>query len=166
MCLQALCRAYDQEKSGLHLHSLLRTIESNQHLFEEPHFRDRLKGNAFVESLADELKKPDAATLKIDIETCSSNDPLVGTLQVHRNNRIAHRNAKNVVTGHSIDATHPLGYDEIETLIDRAVKILNRYSGMFDANTYSTSMIGEDDYEYVIRSVKAEISAAKARRGI
>jgi AbiU2 len=166
MCLQALCRAYDQEKSGLHLHSLLRTIENNLHLFDEPHFKNRLKGNAFVDSLAAGLEAPESTMLKIDIYACSSNDPLVKTLQVHRNNRIAHRSAKNVVTGYSINSMHPLGYDEIETLIDRAVTILNRYSSMFDSNTYSTSMIGEDDYEFVIQSLKAEITATKVRSGI
>ena len=164
MCLQALCRVYDQEKSGLHVRSLLRTIEENLYLFDEPNFRDRLKGNPFIESLSDEMKKPDASALKADIEACSSTDPLVKTLQVHRNTRIAHRGAKNVVTGHKIDAAHPLGYAEIETLINRAVTILNRYSGMFDSNTYSTSMIGEDDYEYVIESIKAQIKACKESR--
>ena len=165
MCLQALCRAFDQEKTGLHLVNWLRTIEANSHLFSETNFRERLKENSFVESLAAETKQPDPNVLKSDIEACSAKDPLVRTLVIHRGNRIAHRNAKNIVEEFDIDTDHPLGYSEIETLIDRAVSVLNRYSAMFDANTYSTSMIGEDDYEYVIESIKGQIQLAKARRG-
>ena len=51
--LQHLCRAYDQEKSSLHLLSWLREIESNLTLFDNEAFRERLKDNAYVQSLSE-----------------------------------------------------------------------------------------------------------------
>jgi len=52
----------------------------NLSIFDEPNFRQRLKGNAFVESLAAELIAPDQAQLQKDIETVSDSDPLVHKL--------------------------------------------------------------------------------------
>jgi hypothetical protein len=46
------CRIYDQEDSANHLHGLLLTIREDLVLFDEAHFRERLKHNPHVDSLA------------------------------------------------------------------------------------------------------------------
>src|SRR5690349_13325044 len=51
-----LCKAYDQferfKPAPLNLRNFLHTIEANLNIFDEPNFRQQLKGNAFVDSLA------------------------------------------------------------------------------------------------------------------
>jgi hypothetical protein len=159
--LMALCRAYDQEDKGLHIKSWLKTIQENAHLFDEFHFRERLKGNPYVDSLADNAERPEPSILISDLESCSPSDLEVKTLLIHRGNLIAHRNAKNVVNITDIAAEYPLYSSQIEELIERAVKILNRYGGMFNANTFSTQMVGEDDYKFVIDSVDFRVKCIR-----
>jgi HEPN superfamily AbiU2-like protein len=52
--LLRLGKAYDlyEGKPSLNLRNLLETIEANLHFFDEPSFRERLKNNPFVDSLA------------------------------------------------------------------------------------------------------------------
>jgi hypothetical protein len=52
--LLQLCKAYDlyDGKPTLNLRNFLETIQANLYLFDEPNFRERLKENAFVDSLA------------------------------------------------------------------------------------------------------------------
>lgn len=66
-----LCRVFDQNNTSLNLVNLLDTIKSNLHLFEEPHFRERLKDNAFVDSLAEGVRIPAVEELRADI-VCES----------------------------------------------------------------------------------------------
>src|SRR6267378_3311237 len=49
-----LFKAYDlyEGKPSLNLRNFLETIKAHLHLFDEPNFRERLKENAFVDSLA------------------------------------------------------------------------------------------------------------------
>ena len=61
--IYALFRAYDQNTSSLHLRSWLYTIRANLHLFDETGFRERLKDNPYVASLAQDSRKPDEAVL-------------------------------------------------------------------------------------------------------
>src|SRR5438128_312042 len=41
----SLCRAFDQERTALHLRNWLETIRENRHLFETGEFRKRLAAN-------------------------------------------------------------------------------------------------------------------------
>lgn len=163
-CIHVLCRVYDQNPTALHLRSWLSTIEENLHLFEEEHFRERVKNNPFVESLARSPRKPDCSLLKADIHACSTKDPHVKTLMVHRGSRVAHKSARNVVAERDIGDQHPLTFGDVDELLKRAIGILNRYSGLFAANTYSTQIIGHDDYEFIFKCVEEKVSESRASR--
>lgn len=164
LSLLLLSRVYDQNPKSLHLYSWLLTIKDNLKLFREKHFRKRLKNNPFVDSLARSLRKPDEAILKKDIMSCSTADPLVKTLLIHRGSRIAHRSAKNVLSQINIGNKHPLTFGNLETLLKRSITIMNRYSSLFAANTYFTQITGHDDYDYIIESVEACVKKARASR--
>jgi hypothetical protein len=116
-----LCRIFDQHDKTLNLVNLLDTIKSNLHYFEEPHFRERLKGNAFVGSLAEEAKIPSLKELKEDIEFASRKNPIVNKLIVWRGNAYAHRGAKVAMgkTG-SLEA---ISKEEIELLLDKRGRV-------------------------------------------
>jgi hypothetical protein len=153
----ALSRAYDQEKDSLHLHGWLLTIRKHLHLFDQDAFRQRLKSNPFVESLAQLPRKPDSRVLEEDIQRCSSKDPLVKTLRNLRGKAIAHRSASLTITQKNIYADYPFTFGDYEELLARAIAILNRYCRLFAAVTYSTNMIGLDDYQFIFKSVEEKI---------
>lgn len=160
-CVYALFRAYDQDTRSLHLRSWLTTIHESLHLFDEKSFRERLRENPYVASLAQDSGRPDTATLADDIAGCSSNDPIVKKLTVYRSSRIAHRNAKALLSPGEIGERFGLTFDDIRTLLERAKAILNRYSYMFAASVYSTKVVGHDDFEYIFKCVEENVEEAR-----
>ena len=157
----ALFRAYDQDTRALHLRSWLLTIQENLHFFDEDSFRERLKDNPYVASLAADSRKPNAASLAEDITLCSSSDPIVKRLTVYRSNRIAHRNANALLSPVDIGERFGLTFDDIRTLLERAKTIVNRYSYLFAASTYSTKVIGHDDFEYIFKCIEEKVEEAR-----
>ena len=157
----ALFRAYDQNLRSLHLRSWLATIQENLHIFDEAAFRERLKDNPYVASLAQDSRKPDAAVLADDIAACSASDPIVKKLTIYRGSRIAHRNAKSLVAARDTSDKYGLTFDDLRTLLERAKTILNRYSYLFAASVYSTKVVGHDDYEYIFKSVEEKVELAR-----
>jgi hypothetical protein len=159
-----LCRAYDTyDHSALNLRNLLDTIEANLSVFDEPNFRKRLKGNAFVESLAAELKPPDPAQLQKDSDAVSNSDPLVHKLIMWRHNYVAHRNSHFALNPKTFDARYPLSFPEIDMLLNRALEIGNRYSLLFDASTHATFMVGRDDYLSILKAVREHVETYERR---
>lgn len=157
-----LGRLYDQQKRGLSLLTWLRTIEANVDLFDEQGFRERLKDNAFVDSLSKSARKPDAAILTADVRSASRNsDTLVAKLCDLRNRFLAHRDA-SMVLGASLSNAGGITHEDIGELLDRAVTLVNRYSSLFRARTYSTNIVGRDDYESMLRFVRRGINAYEA----
>jgi len=156
--IQNLCRAFDQEQSSLHLLSWLKTIQANLHLFSVSEFKARLAGNVFVESLAQRLEPPDPALLEADIRECTATDALVRKLVVHRSAAVAHRSAKRAIKGRTLPKPLTLSVEDIDVLLARARRILNRYCHLFSAEVHSTNMIGRDDYEYIFKTVSAAVT--------
>jgi len=144
-----LCRFYDQEKSSLSVLSLLNTIKLNPHLFDEQHFRDRLKENKFVDSLAQSDRVPSLEKLEEDIKYASHN-LAVEKLLIWRNCTIAHRGAK--VSLGKIDKLeeNPLSATEIEELLDKGIDIFSHYYRLFRASSYSLKIAGHDDYKSLL----------------
>jgi hypothetical protein len=149
--LTRLSRVYDQESRSLNLVNLLDTIKANLHLFEEKHFRTRLQGNAFVDSLAQEYRVPPIAQLELDIQFSSLQNPLVKKLMIWRNNIVAHRGAKVSLGKDQILVDNPLSEVEMEQLLDESYEIFNRYSSLYRASTWSRQIIGHDDYKSLLK---------------
>lgn len=148
-----LCKIYDQHSTSLNLRNLLDTIEENAGIFDDANFRERLKGNAFVDSLASGAKRPDLAELKKDRESVSDTDPRVKALVFWRNNFFAHRSAKHVAEKRNLADHYTFETSDVDLLLQNAMRILNRYSVLFRASSYSTQIVGHDDYRYVLRTI-------------
>jgi hypothetical protein len=161
--VQCIARAYDQNQTSLHLLSWLKTIEANMHLFTEEEFRKRLSGSPFVDSLAQHLRVPDQDQLERDIASCSVSDPKVKALTLHRGNISAHRNARTVASGRDLAQEFALPVEDLETLLDRAHEIVNRYSNLFAASTYSRQMIGHDDYKFILKCVQQAVHRSRGK---
>jgi len=149
-----LCRVFDQKSNSLNLFNLLETIKANVHFFDEKHFRQRLKDNAFVDSLAEDDRIPNKSQLDKDICFASTQNPSVKKLMIWRNNIIAHRGAKVSLGKDEILADNPLTQQEIETLLDECFTIFNRYSSLYRAATWSRKVVGHDDYQSLLKFVK------------
>ncbi len=89
-----LCRVYDGNRKVLSLVNLLDTIAENLNLFGEANFRERVAGNAFVDSLANKNRIPNSAQLEADRELVSNDDPLVKRLTIWRGNVVAHNDTR------------------------------------------------------------------------
>jgi hypothetical protein len=81
-------------------------------------------------------------------------DPLVRNLIALRGNLYVHRNAKNIVHEIKVSQLFPISYENLDELVARAVRILNRYSGLFRNSSWSTQMIGHDDWKHILKYVR------------
>jgi hypothetical protein len=162
--LMRLCRSYDLyegKRPSLNLRNFLDTIENNLHFFEEPSFRERLKNNAFVASLAADARKPDAAQLQADRESVSTADPLVKKLTIWRNNHVAHRSRSNALDPKGFAKQNLILYSEIKALIDNGLRIVNHYSHLFSADVHTSLPI--KDYKYLLDAVRRDLEVREAR---
>ena len=145
-----LFRAYDSQKGSLSLLTLLETVAEKIHTLnagialQQPTFAS--SGTHLRPSI-----------LGRDRRLVSDRDPLVKKLLSQRHNLFAHSNADNVMRQLRLEQRFALTYRELATLTRRAVRIINRYSGLFRRTTWSTRMVGADDYRNVLLAVRAEI---------
>lgn len=151
--LTHLCRVYDQESKSLNLVNLLHTLKANLHLFSALHFCERLKGNAFVDSLAKGNRVPDSAELDADIESVTCRNSTVKKLMIWRNNLVAHRGAKVVMGKNQVLLDNSLTQEEIEHLLDHSFKTFNKYSSLYRAATSSRQINGYDDYKSLLKFI-------------
>lgn len=152
-----LCKIYDQHKTSLNLQNFLDTIEENISIFDEVNFRDRLKGNPFVDSLAANAEKPDLVQLQKDKEFVSIANPLVENLVFWRHNFFAHRSSKHVAANKSLADHCTFDMTAADQLLKQAMRIVNNYSSLFWASSYSTQIVGHDDYNYVLETIHKDI---------
>ncbi len=152
-----LCRAYDTEAKSLNLRNLLETIRENLSWFDEPQFRERLKGNPYVDSLAATPRRPDSAQLEKDIEFVGTANEKVKTLVQWRHNAYAHKSPSHALNPSALPTRAPLLLDDIEHLAKEGLSILNRYRSLFEASTDPAWLIGEDDYKSVLEAVRRDL---------
>lgn len=152
-----LCRVYDVTPKALSLPNLLDTIRVNLHLFDTINFKERLQDNPFVDSLAETAGKLQAKQLAEDVSYVSKDNPAVVKLRQWRNKLYAHRDSTHVIEGKHIAVEHPLSFGEVSDLIENGATILNRYSSLFKAHTHSMQLVGSEDYQYVLESIKGDM---------
>jgi hypothetical protein len=148
-----LCRVYDQESTSLNLVNLLYTIQSNLHFFSESNFRERLKGNAFVDSLAKNKLVPEKHEVESDMKLVTCENPIVKKLIIWRNNIVAHKGAKVALGKDRVLSDNPISDVEIKKLIEQGLLIFNKYSSFYNASTQSSGIIGHDDYEQLLKFI-------------
>jgi len=159
-----VCKAYDLYDGGkpsLNLRNFLETIQANLEFFDEPNFRERLKDNPYVDSLAKDSKKPDPAQLQKDLDWVTDANPLVKKLTIWRHNFIAHRSRKTALAPGEFTKQYPLAFSEIESLITKGTDIVNEYSRLFNASHYVTYQA--DDYKYVLEAIREHLERREAR---
>jgi hypothetical protein len=151
--LYHLCKVYDQHPSGFHLCRLLEVVKKNPEMFEIENHRKRLGKN-----LEDEIMNYEPVNqqqFQCDYQFVTEKNPLVEKLLKWRNNVLAHRNPKQILSQKPFEKTHPLPFTEIESLLKEGSEIVNRYSSHFGSVYYSrvTETDGWDDFSFVLESL-------------
>ena len=154
-----LCRAYDCQRNASSLGQLIQIIQENVELFDIQKFRDRLKHNPYVDSLSQTAREPSKQQLEKDLQFVSEKNPLVKRLIILRSNVVAHTSTSRIVK--SKNDLDPLTWEEVEELIEQGIRIVNSYSSLFEASTYASTLLGEDDYKTVLQQIRCGIKATK-----
>jgi len=154
-----LCRAYDHNPKSLSLKELIQIIQGNTELFDISKFRERLKDNEYVDSLAQTQREPTREQLAEDLRFVSNDNPLVKKLTIVRGNVIAHTNKGQVISPKS--NLDPLTWAEVELLISKGLEIYNKYCLLFYAQSHSSTLIGEDDYKQVLKYIRLGMETLK-----
>ena len=156
--LMRLCRAFDMHRSSLNWRTLIFTVKEHLHLFEEEGFRERLKGNPFVDSLAEAYRVPSAATIQKDLDFLDiKKNPSLKKLVIWRDKHFAHRDPSPVRNPKELTDRYPLLYTEIDELLKQGLRIVNEYSSLFVATTHSSGVVGKDDYMSILKAVRESL---------
>ncbi len=152
--LLRLCRIFDQEKNSLSLRTLLLTIRDNFWMFEQAEFEERLKDNKFVKSLASIARVPTEKAISDDLDFASIKNPTVKRLVQWRNNIGAHLGAKAVLGRANVLEEDPFTAADIEELLEGARNVVNQYSNLFSASTFSMRFVGQDDFQSLLAIIR------------
>ena len=160
-----LCRIYDQDDKNLGLRGILHTIKSNQHLFSKEQFAARIQGRQHADSLIADFAPLDVQEIDADMAYATrASNPVVDRLIAVRHNYYSHRNASDVVADRAVSEAYPHMRHEVGDLLQGGIAIVNRYGMLFDANTWSTYIIGRDDYHYVLRAAQERLDRHRSER--
>jgi hypothetical protein len=141
-----LCRIFEQNSNSLNLVNLLDTIQSNRRFFDQPHFRERLKDNAFIESLISNVTIPSIEELQSDIEFASDKNPVVLKLTKWRMNVYAHTGARIALGKSDLLKENSISEEEVDQLLNQCFSISNKYMNLYKASAWSRQIVGHDDY--------------------
>lgn len=148
----ALCRIYDSNQKSLNIGNLIDVARLNPDWFSTEQFRLRKKDSPYVDSLAETDRMPKKSRIRADLKFCSG--PLVSRLQIWRHQAVAHRSREHALNPAAAIARSPISIKDMQKLTDRAAKMVNYYSQLFDANSYMARIVGHDDYIHVLESVR------------
>ena len=155
-----LCRAFDSQPEALSLSKWLGAIRDHLPLFDIEAFDKRMADNPFRHTLRDHAMRPDLAQLSVDEAQCSSSDATVKRLLRFRGHVTAHTSAKGARDGNTSTLSPAPECLEIEDLLVRAAEVLTRYSLLFSAEIFPTSILGARDYRHVFAAV-AQVTDAR-----
>jgi len=132
VALHRLNRIYVGHNDALSLGSWLEAIKNNPQLF---------------------VALPDPVQLDQDIRSVED-DPIVKKLVKLRGNIVAHINWNNVAKNLKLGDRFALSFGEIDVLISRASDILNRYSVLFNQESWLTPIVGHDDFQTILKALR------------
>ena len=97
--------------------------------------------------------------LRMDIDSVSKErSQPVKHLWLWRNKFVAHQNTGRLLHDRTLTSDLPLTHQDIDTLLRRGSRIVNRYGMALFRNSYpmKRGLLGEDDYVEVLRTLRQE----------
>jgi hypothetical protein len=144
-----LARLFDPTSGALSLGNFLRTIRHHS-TASIPTF------------LSPDLAGISLATLDAELAYVSESDASVACLLAIRNRYLAHREAHMVGTG-SLSSLPPFARKQIESLLARALNIVNEYRRICGRPFVSSHLPGGDDYRHLFKLLRSGFAALKVR---
>lgn len=153
-----LCRIYERDKDdkARSLGNLLQVISNNKHLFDYDHFCERVKENEHI-GVRESFRELDERQLDLDIIFASESNLSVVKLIRWRDSMFVHRSSRMVIRQIKLPSGNFPTYGDYESLLSNGMDVVNRYSSAFQCLTYSRTLIGGDDYLYVLNSVRKRL---------
>ncbi|MBX3245019.1 MAG: hypothetical protein KF685_11225 [Acidobacteria bacterium] len=150
-----LCRVYERrkDKNANSLGNLLNAIKQNPDMFEFEQFRVRVETNKYINAF-ESWKKLDESQLESDILFVSETNSAVKNLIYWRDKEFVHRDSTIVIRNIEIDDARLPTYSDYDSLLETGLDIVNRYSSLFHCCTYGRTLIGGEDYTYILKSLK------------
>jgi hypothetical protein len=144
-----LGRLFDPTNGALSLGNFLETIHNHAL-------------NHSLGSLGLDVPGLDTAAIQEELKQVSDADPLVSRLMQVRNQYLAHRQASLVRRG-TFDSLPELRREDIDTLLNRASAIVDKYCRLYDRPLMSVRFVGADDYKHMLDLLKAGLESIEAR---
>ena len=154
-----LCRVFDTQNGALSLPHLLDIIIDNKHLFSKAQFKSRLANNEHLENLVQYSRELDISEIEEHRCKCSKNNILVHRLILWRNNYYAHRAINSTLENLKILKFNEITWAEIEQLSTLALNIYNHYSSLYRATSWSSMLIGEEDFKSLLGYAQQGLNA-------
>jgi len=145
-----LCRIFDTEKSSISLPNFLDTLKEHSHFYLIENFKERMKGNPFVDSLSKKDRTLDLEELDLKIEKIKK-DKTVKKITIYRNNLIAHKSLRSGIKDFKILKENPIEIEEIDNILIFCRETINQYMNLFKSTTWSPTIVGSDDFKSLIK---------------
>ena len=143
----SLCRVYDQGKFSISLYLWLKLYQDE--LLSDDHSDEDICDRYHCKPLA-------KGEIDRDLSKVQNQDRLVKTLTKQRGAGIAHVSAKKIVKGVSAFADYPMKYADWEALLERAERILNRYSILQtgESHSFNSWLHRNQDFQIVLDDIR------------
>lgn len=157
-CLFRLCRLYDHQKCSFNLGRWLAIIKNNPNWFTSAAYKSCRPGSEYS-------GPPDPTQLAADIDYASyRTNPLVKNLTKFRSNVLAHMGRDYVLRDKGAPAIFKMTYGDVKTLVKQAIKIINRYTQIYNGHTYSPNMTGLDDFSFILEAVRERVQRLRGEK--
>jgi hypothetical protein len=137
-----LCRIYDHQVSAMSLLKWLKLIKQKPKWLQVP---------------------PDPKQLDADIRYVSNDNPKIENLTKYRGNVVAHLGQNYVLNFRETRQSFKFTHGDMKELLEHGLKIVNRYAALYKGHTWSSNMIGADDYQFVFKELKHAIERKRQR---
>lgn len=115
-----------------------------------------LKATRLSNSKFPELQRfPATWEYEADLESITDSDPAVKELILFRNNHGAHRSAKLTMQQGVNQKPYELTHSVLDTLVQRAFDLLNKYRVLVTRASWAETMVGHDDFETVLKATRS-----------
>ena len=159
--LLTLSRILDRHEDSLSIWKFFNFVEQNRRIFSNQAFRQRMKENPNYASL---IKSHTPITLKEvdeDRQKLGSLEDAISRIRELRDKVLAHTDRTFYLSGKITTKKYTFKRKKLYEVIATLIEILNRYSGAYNASSYSARFLGEDDVQYVMDFIRSHIQERK-----
>jgi hypothetical protein len=104
----------------------------------------------------------EVGTILVKLNKKGAADKVVKKFVATRDKFLAHKDPNFLLPSRGPKKVADLSWNDVEHLLSLANRLLTKYSLLFAASAYSTTMHCQDDYKYVLETINKRIESHKA----